>query len=135
MASQQLSYAHGASDTPLIYQTIGARFDEAAAHWPDREAVVVCDQGVRLTFAELKREVDRLAAGLLTLGLRPGDRIGIWSPNNIAWILTQYATAKAGLILVNINPAYRVAELEYALNKVALSRADHRRSVQDQQLS
>jgi fatty-acyl-CoA synthase len=118
MASQQLSYAHGTSETPLIYQTIGARFDEAAARWPDREAVVVCDQGVRLTFAELKREVDRLATGLLTLGLRPGDRIGIWSPNNIAWILTQYATAKAGLILVNINPAYRVAELEYALNKV-----------------
>ena len=118
MASQQLSYAHGGCETPLIYQTIGARFDEAAALWPDREAFVVCDQGVRLTFAEMKREVDRLAAGLLALGLQPGDRIGIWSPNNAAWVLTQYATAKAGLILVNINPAYRVAELEYALNKV-----------------
>ena len=118
MAGKQLSYAHGASETPLIYQTIGTRFDEAAARWPECEAVVVCDQGVRLTFAELKREVDRLATGLLSLGLRPGDRIGIWSPNNIAWIITQYATAKAGLILVNINPAYRVAELEYALNKV-----------------
>src|SRR5689334_460652 len=131
MADKQLSYAHGASETPLIYQTIGARFDEAAARWPEREAVVVCDQGVRLTFAELKREVDRLATGLLSLGLRPGDRIGIWSPNNIAWILTQYATAKAGLILVNINPAYRVAELEYALNKVecrALITADRFRT-------
>jgi fatty-acyl-CoA synthase len=71
-----------------------------------------------MTFAEMKREVDRLAAGLLALGLQPGDRIGIWSPNNAAWVLTQYATARAGLILVNINPAYRVAELEYALNKV-----------------
>ncbi len=118
MTSRQLSYAHGGRETPLIYQTIGARFDEAAALWPDREAFVVCDQGVRLTFAEMKREVDRLAAGLLSLGLQPGDRIGIWSPNNAAWVLTQYATAKAGLILVNINPAYRVAELEYALNKV-----------------
>jgi fatty-acyl-CoA synthase len=131
MASKQLSYAHGASEAPLIYQTIGARFDEAAARWSDREAVVVCDQGVRLTFAELKREVDRLATGLLALGLRAGDRIGLWSPNNIAWILTQYATAKAGLILVNINPAYRVAELEYALNKVecrALITADRFKS-------
>jgi fatty-acyl-CoA synthase len=118
MTSQQLSYVHGGCETPLIYQTIGARFDEAAARWPDREAFVVCDQGVRLTFAEMKREVDRLAAGLLALGLLQGDRIGIWSPNNAAWVLTQYATAKAGLILVNINPAYCVAELEYALNKV-----------------
>jgi fatty-acyl-CoA synthase len=118
MTNQQLSYAHGGCETPLIYQTIGARFDEAAALWPDREAFVVCDQGVRRTFAEMKREVDRLAAGLLALGLQPGDRIGIWSPNNAAWVLTQYATAKAGLILVNINPAYRVAELAYALNKV-----------------
>ena len=79
------------------------------------------DQGVRMTFAEMKKVVDRLAAGLLALGLRPGDRIGIWSPNNTAWVLTQYATAKAGLILVNINPAYRVAELQYALNKVECS--------------
>src|SRR5208282_3193105 len=83
-----------------------------------REAIVVCDQGVRLTFAELRQAVDSLAAGLLALGLRQGDRVGIWSPNNAAWVMTQYATAKAGLILVNINPAYRVAELEYALNKV-----------------
>jgi fatty-acyl-CoA synthase len=118
MNNQQLSYAHGGCETPLIYQTIGARFDEAAARWPEREAFVVCDQGVRLTFAEMKREVDRLAAGLLALGLQPGDRIGLWSANNAAWVLTQYATAKAGLILVNINPAYRVSELEYALNKV-----------------
>jgi fatty-acyl-CoA synthase len=118
MNSRQLSYASGISDTPLIYDTIGNRFDQAAAQWPDREAIVVCDQGVRLTFSEMKREVDRLAAGLLTLGFEPCDRVAIWSPNNAAWLLTQYATAKAGLILVNINPAYRVSELEYALNKV-----------------
>jgi fatty-acyl-CoA synthase len=118
MTQQSLSYAHGASDIPLIYQTIGERLDLAAARWPDSEAVVVCDQGVRLTFSEMKREVDRLATGFLALGLQQGDRVGIWSPNNAAWVLTQYATAKAGLILVNINPAYRIAELEYALNKV-----------------
>src|SRR6476620_4822552 len=118
MTSQQLSYVHGGSETPLIFQTIGARFDQSALLWPNHEAFVVCDQGVRRTFAEMKYEVDRLAAGLLALGLQSGDRVGIWSPNNAAWVMTQYATAKAGLILVNINPAYRVAELEYALNKV-----------------
>jgi fatty-acyl-CoA synthase len=118
MTGRELSYIHCGSETPLIYQTIGARFDQAAALWPDREAFVVCDQRVRLTFSEMKRHVDRLAAGLMALGLQPGDRVGIWSPNNAAWVLTQYATAKAGLILVNINPAYRVAELEFALKKV-----------------
>jgi fatty-acyl-CoA synthase len=79
---------------------------------------VVRDQDARLTFAELRLEVDRLATGLIALGLKPGDRVGLWSPNRIEWVLTQYATAKAGLILVNINPGYRAAELEYALNKV-----------------
>ena len=72
------------------------------------------------TYSELRQAVDRLAAGLLALGLEPGDRIGIWSPNNMEWVLTQFATAKIGLILVNINPAYRLSELEYALNKVKL---------------
>ena len=86
--------------------------------WAARPALVVRHQKVRLTYGELRNEVDKLAAGLLTLGLEPGDRIGIWSPNNSEWVLTQFATAKAGLILVNINPAYRVTELEYALNKV-----------------
>jgi fatty-acyl-CoA synthase len=114
----KLSYAHGSSPTPLTFETIGTRFDAAAVRWPDREAIVVCDQGVRLTFSELKREVDCFAAGLVACGLRPGDRIGIWSPNNVSWVITQYATAKAGLIQVNINPAYGPTELEYALNKV-----------------
>jgi fatty-acyl-CoA synthase len=118
MTTSAGSYFHRASATPLLSDTLGGALDKAAERWPDREAVVVRDQGIRLAFAELRREVDRLAAGLIALGLKPGDRIGLWSPNRIEWILTQYATAKAGLILVNLNPGYRAAELEYALNKV-----------------
>src|SRR5690349_5013247 len=118
MAGLELSYVHGASDQPLIGKTIGQIFDEACAKWASRPALIVRHQNVRLRYGELRQAVDKLAAGLLTLGLNPGDRIGIWSPNNSEWVLTQFATAKAGLILVNINPAYRVAELEYALNKV-----------------
>jgi fatty-acyl-CoA synthase len=118
MAGLELSYVHGASDQPLIGKTIGQFFDEACGKWASRPALVVRHQKVRLSYGELRQTVDKLAAGLLTLGLNPGDRIGIWSPNNSEWVLTQFATAKAGLILVNINPAYRIAELEYALNKV-----------------
>jgi fatty-acyl-CoA synthase len=113
-----LSYVQGASEKPLIGRTIGQFFDDVCAAWPARPALVVRHQNVRLSYAELRQQADALAAGLLTLGLQPGDRIGIWSPNNSEWVLTQFATAKAGLILVNINPAYRTAELEYALNKV-----------------
>ena len=112
------SYTHGASAVPLIGETIGAKFDNAVARWADREALVVRHQGVRWTFAQLKEAVDAFAAGLLALGLEPGQRIGIWSQNTAEWAVSQCATAKAGLILVNINPAYRLAELEYALNKV-----------------
>jgi fatty-acyl-CoA synthase len=112
------SYVHGASDRPLIGQTIGRYFDEACARHAEREALVVRHQNVRLTYAALKRKVDALACGLMRLGLAPGERIGIWSQNNLEWALTQFATAKAGLVMVNINPAYRRAELEYALNKV-----------------
>ncbi len=115
---QQPSYVHGASSRPLLGRTIGHYFDAACAEHAGREALVVRHQGVRLSYAELRRRVDALACGLLRLGLNPGDRIGIWSPNNLEWALTQFATAKAGLILVNINPAYRRSELEYALNKV-----------------
>src|SRR5487761_541019 len=118
MTKLTLSYVHGASEKPLLGDTIGQFFDAACDRWADRPALVVRHQKVRLSYGELRQEADRLAAGLLTLGLEPGDRIGIWSPNNSEWALTQFATAKAGLILVNINPAYRVAELEYALNKV-----------------
>ena len=118
MADSAGSYFHRTSSTPLLNDTLGGTLDKASERWPDREAVVVRDQDVRLSFAALRQEVDRLAAGLMALGLTPGDRVGLWSPNRIEWVLTQYATAKAGLILVNINPGYRAAELKYALNKV-----------------
>jgi fatty-acyl-CoA synthase len=112
------SYAHGVSSTPLIGDTIGVHFDKSAERWPDRPALIVRQQNVRWTYRELQERVDAFAAGLLALGFVPGDRIGIWSPNNAEWVITQFATAKAGLIMVNINPAYRIYELEYALNKV-----------------
>ena len=112
------SYVHGASNTPLLGETIGAHLDRVAALSPDRPALIVRHQDVRWTYAEFKRTVDRTAAGLVALGLKPGERIGIWSQNNAEWVVTQFATAKAGLILVNINPAYRLHELEYAINKV-----------------
>src|SRR5579862_2224054 len=118
MTALTQSYVNGASQVPLIGETIGRFFDDVCAKWPSRPALVVRHQNVRMTYGELQQAVDRLAAGLLTLGLEPGDRIGIWSPNNSEWVLTQFATEKAGLILVNINPAYRTTELEYALNKV-----------------
>jgi fatty-acyl-CoA synthase len=118
MAKLTQSYVHGASDVPLIGDTIGAHFDKVAERWSDRDALIVRQQNIRWSYGELKAKVDALAAGLLALGLAPGDRVGIWSPNNAEWVITQFATAKAGLILVNINPAYRLAELEYALNKV-----------------
>src|SRR6202011_206758 len=111
------SYVSGASTVPLIGETIGVHFDRAVSRWGALDALVVRHQQIRWTYAELKERVDAVAAGLLGLGLNPGDRIGIWSPNNSEWVIAQFATAKAGLILVNINPAYRLAELEYALNK------------------
>ncbi len=109
------SYACGTSRVPLCYQTIGQALERAAETWPDREALVVRHQGMRMTWRELRERSDELAAALLALGLSPGDRVGIWSPNNVEWVLTQFATAGAGLVLVTINPAYRVAELEHAL--------------------
>jgi fatty-acyl-CoA synthase len=118
MIDAALSYVHGAAGVPLLGETIGANFDRAVARWGDRPALVVRQQDVRWSYRELGERVDAFATGLLALGLQPGDRVGIWSPNNSEWVITQFATAKAGLILVNINPAYRLAELEYALNKV-----------------
>src|SRR5687768_8992926 len=112
------SYVHGVSATPLIGQTLGAFFDEAVRRWGNCVALVVRHQAVRWTYRQLKEKVDAFAAGLLALGLEPGNRVGIWSPNNAEWVVTQFATARAGLILVNINPAYRLAEADYALNKV-----------------
>jgi len=117
--SKSASYVCGTSDQPLIYQTIGDAFDQAVEKWGDKEAVVVRHQDIRWSYKELGEAVGAFAAGLLALDLQPGDRVGIWSPNNIEWLITQFATAKAGLILVNINPAYRKAELSYTLKKVA----------------
>ena len=118
MTPQGMSYVSGASERALLGLTIGAQLDRTAARFPDNEALVVRHQDVRWSYGAFTEKVDEFAAGLLALGLEPGDRIGIWSPNNSEWAVTQFAAAKAGLILVNINPAYRLAELEYALNKV-----------------
>src|ERR1700731_3807948 len=112
-----LSYAHGACEEPLLGETIGANLDRTVARVPEAEALVCPQQGVRLTYAELGHAVDRLAAGLLAAGLGPGDRVGVWGPNRAEWALVQYATASIGVILVNINPAYRASELEYALGQ------------------
>ncbi|MBK9167766.1 MAG: AMP-binding protein [Bryobacterales bacterium] len=111
------SHVTGPRDTPLIEQTIGAFLDGAAVRWAERDALIVRHQNIRWTYGELQRRVDALAAGFLALGLEPGERVGIWSPNHAEWVLTQFATAKAGLILVTINPAYRTLELEHALRK------------------
>ena len=112
------SYAKGATDVPLIEQAIGAFFDDMVEQQPEREALVSRHEGQRFSYRELQTASNRLASALLNLGLVPGDRVGIWSHNNVPWVLLQIATAKVGLILVNINPAYRTSELEYALNKV-----------------
>src|SRR5688500_10347924 len=111
------SYVHGASATPLLGQTIGENLDRAVERWGDREALVSCHQDLRHTYPELGEAVDRLARALVASGLAPGDRLGIWSPNRAEWVLVQYATAKAGIALVNVNPAYRTSELEYALRQ------------------
>jgi fatty-acyl-CoA synthase len=113
-----LSYVCGVGTEPLLYKTVGAVLEDAAARWGEREALIVRHQNIRWTYRELDEAADRLAAGLLQLGFVPGDRIGIWAPNRYEWVVTQFASAKAGLILVTINPAYRTSELEYALNKV-----------------
>jgi fatty-acyl-CoA synthase len=112
-----LSYAHGAYAEPLLGDTIGENLERAVTLVPDSEALVSCQQGVRYTYAQFNEAVDRLASGMLAAGLEQGDRVGVWSPNRAEWALTQYATAKLGLILVNINPAYRLHELEYALGQ------------------
>jgi fatty-acyl-CoA synthase len=115
---QRESYVRGNSSPPLIGKTIGALLDEVSAADGSREALVVAHQKIRWTYEELKARCDAFAAGLLSLGLEPGDRVGIWAPNCAEWTIAQFATAKAGLILVNINPAYRPAELEHALRAV-----------------
>ncbi|UPJ62645.1 AMP-binding protein [Bradyrhizobium sp. 191] len=118
MSDKADSYVCGISDAPLLGHTIGRSLDLAAQRWGNREALVSPSHGVRWTWSEFAERVDALAAGFLALGLERGQRIGIWSLNRPEWTLTQFAAAKAGLILVTINPAYRLSELEFALRKV-----------------
>ena len=112
-----LSYASGASSVPLLGQTIGDNFEDSVRRFGDREALVVVHEGKRWTYAQLNAGVDRIARRLLVMGLKVGDRLGIWAPNCSAWTMVQYATAKVGVILVNINPAYRTHEVEYVLRQ------------------
>ncbi|GAA5155324.1 AMP-binding protein [Nocardioides marinquilinus] len=114
------SYARGETDAPLLEKTIGANLARTVAAWPDREALVEVATGRRWTWAELDRDVDGLARGLIASGLAAGDRLGIWAPNCAAWTITQYACAKAGVVLVNLNPAYRTHELAFAVNQSGL---------------
>ena len=107
--------------TPLIEATIGDFFDAVVEKYPDQEALVVCHQNIRWSYRELQQKVNQLASAMIEMGLEIGDRIGIWSHNNAEWLLMQLATAKVGVILVNINPAYRSFELQYALNKLGCS--------------
>ena len=102
---------------PLLNLTLSQALAETARKFPDREGLVVCHQGVRLTWSELDREVTRTARGLAGLGLQPGDRAGIWASNCLEWVLLQYAASRAGVVLVNVNPAYRSHELRYVLRK------------------
>ena len=111
------SYAHGIGDEPLLGETIGQSLDRTVARVPDADALVSSHQGVRYTYAEFGAAVNRLAGGILAAGLGKGDRVGVWGPNRAEWALVQYATAKLGVILVNVNPAYRTSELEYALGQ------------------
>ncbi len=115
--TKDLSYFKGADTPGLISETIGQRLARTVAKFPQRDALIVRHQGIRWTYAEYAEQIEKFATGLLALGIEPGDRVGIWAPNCYEWCVTQFATARIGAILVNVNPAYRVFEHEYALNK------------------
>jgi fatty-acyl-CoA synthase len=115
------SYVHGAGQVPLLGETVGQNLDRTVERVPDRDAVVSVHQGVRFTYAQFRAAVEEVARGLLALGVEPGERVGIWSPNNAEWVTLQYATAKVGAVLVNVNPAYRTSELAYALGQSGVS--------------
>ena len=117
----KLSYVHGVSTTPLLADTIGGALNNAAGRWGDCDALVACHQQLRYSYRELRDQADRAARALIALGVQRGDRVGIWSGNRAEWMVTQYAAAKAGAVLVNINPAYRLRELEYALTHSSVS--------------
>ncbi len=115
---ENLSYVHGVSDIPLLGETLGQNFDKASQQYSERLALVSRHQNIRLTYAQLRVEVDKVACSLRRMGFQPGDRLGLWATNCAQWLIIQYATAKIGVILVNMNPSYRRTELEYSLNKV-----------------
>src|SRR3712207_1668796 len=115
------SYSSGTSPVPLLGDTIGANLDRTAARVGDHEALVECDTGRRWSYQQLVADVDACALGLDALGVRKGDRVGIWAPNCAEWVFVQYGTAKLGAVLVNINPAYRTSELAYVLRQAGIS--------------
>src|SRR3954467_7884807 len=115
------SYAHGASTVPLLGETIGENLRRTVERVGDRDALIVRNQGYRATYRELWEQTTRAARGLMARGVQPGDRVGIWAPNRFEWVVIQYATARIGAILVNINPAYKSTELEYVLNQSGIS--------------
>jgi fatty-acyl-CoA synthase len=117
MAEHEKSYTSGTSELPLLGLTIGDLFDQTAARYPDNEALVCCQPGLRYSYRELQGEVDRCARALMALGIEKGQRVGIWAPNRAEWTITQFATGKIGAILVNINPSYRLSEVQYALRQ------------------
>ena len=119
MAQERLSYAYGTSSQPLLGMTIGEKFDQACQQYAEQDAVISVHQNVRLSYRQLQAQVNAFACSLLKLGLQKGDRLAIWSPNCVEWTITQFAAFKAGIILVNLNPAYKSSELEYVLNKVS----------------
>ncbi len=120
-AERRWSYTNGTSDAPLLGLTIGGLFDQTVEMYPDHPALISRQQNIRLTYRELQAQVNQCAKGLLKLGLQKGHRVGIWSPNRAEWCITQFATSKIGVILVNINPSYRLHELEYALKQSGCS--------------
>ena len=122
-----LSYLHGASETPLLGETIGANLRRTVARWPDRDALVVRSQGFRASYQEFWNLTTQLALALLARGIAKGERVGIWAPNRYEWVVTQYATARIGAILVNVNPAYRARELQHAVNQSGLRLLLHAR--------
>src|SRR5436190_5497978 len=115
------SYTSATSDTPLLGLTIGDLFDQTVEKYPENPALIARQQKIRLSYRELQKEVNQCAKGLMHLGLQKGQRVGIWSPNRAEWCVTQFATSKVGAILVNLNPSYRLHELEYALTQSGCS--------------
>src|SRR6186997_378462 len=118
---KQPSYVHGASPAPLLGETIGQNLHRTVERFGDADALIVRHQGYRATYRQLWEQVTLAAKGLLARGVQTGDRVGIWSPNRYEWVVIQYATARIGAILVNVNPAYKTMELEYALRQSGIS--------------